>query len=305
MPTLYLHTGLHKTGTTSLQKAFFDNRAGLARQGLLYPETGLSPHPSNWGHHELAYALRQPGPGEALWQALREEADAAGLDRVLVSSEALSHLPYPGLPASRPYKLIARIFAGYDIRLVVYLRPQADMIAALYRHHVKALGERRDPFDFIAQVAPRLEYQHYLNTAAAGLGPEAILPRRYQPGALVDRDIIADMATVTGIDLTREFRRPGTPLNRGLSADGLAAMLDANRRLADAPEQLHRERMRIIKAHPAPAFQKHDLLGADVERTIEALYRQKNARIARRFLGIDGDLFLPADTAVPTASETR
>ena len=98
MPTLFIHTGLHKTGTTSLQKAFFDNRRVLARQGLLYPDTGLSPNPGNWGHHELALALRQQESGEALWQALRAEADASGLDRVLVSSETLSHLPYPRLP---------------------------------------------------------------------------------------------------------------------------------------------------------------------------------------------------------------
>ncbi|MCR8550908.1 hypothetical protein M4578_24035 [Salipiger sp. P9] len=293
MPTLFIHTGLHKTGTTSLQKAFFDNRRVLARQGLLYPDTGLSPNPGNWGHHELALALRQQESGEALWQALRAEADASGLDRVLVSSETLSHLPYPRLPNAAPYRLIARIFAGYEIRVVTYLRPQADMIAALYRHNVKATGERRDLFDCMAQMAPRLEYQHYLNTIALGLGDAAITLRRYLPDQLVAGDVIADMAALTGIDLGDGFRPLEAPRNPGLSAEGLAAMLAANRRLADAPEALRRERLRIVKAHPARAFERHDLLSDETRHAIWALYRRKNAQIAQRFLGIAGDLFPP------------
>ena len=152
MPTLYIHTGLHKTGTTSLQKAFFDNRAALARQNVLYPDAGLSQKPFNWGHHELAYAMRRRAGAQALWQSLRDEADASGLDKILVSSEELSLLPFPHFPGAEPYKLIAKIFEGYEIRHITYLRPQAELICSLYNHNVKAVGERRDILEFIADV---------------------------------------------------------------------------------------------------------------------------------------------------------
>lgn len=291
MPTLFLHVGLHKTGTTSLQKAFFDNRAALERQGVLYPSTGLSPKPVNWGHHELAYALRQRPQGLEMWQALREEADAAGLPKVLVSSEELSLLPFPTLPGPAAFKLISEVFEGYDVRLICYLRPQAEMIASLYNHHVKSVGEHRDILEFIAQVAPRLDYQNYLNVAAHGLGPETVEVRRYQKSHMKNGDIISDMAERLGIDLTRGFVLRQTALNSGLTREGLQAMLEANRRLAGDPEKLKVARTAIIEQHRAPAFYRHNLLSDEMLQLIEALYRNKNRQIARRFLGRDEPLF--------------
>ncbi|QFT83272.1 hypothetical protein FIU89_21805 (plasmid) [Roseovarius sp. THAF27] len=40
MKTLYLHIGLHKTGSTSLQSALFENLDLLKARGYLLPEAG-------------------------------------------------------------------------------------------------------------------------------------------------------------------------------------------------------------------------------------------------------------------------
>ena len=302
MPTLYIHTGLHKTGTTSLQKAFFDNRAALARQNVLYPDAGLSQKPFNWGHHELAYAMRRRAGAQALWQSLRDEADASGLDKILVSSEELSLLPFPHFPGAEPYKLIAKIFEGYEIRHITYLRPQAELICSLYNHNVKAVGERRDILEFIADVTPRLEYQHYLNVAALGLGVQSIIVRRYTPQHLIDSDIISDIADLTGIDLDNGFDRPKAPLNPGLSSKGLEAMLLTNRRYAEQPLRLQAERKRIIAQHPASAFHRPSLLTDEARSLIEALYLQKNRMVARRYLGSDEELFTPEPDMAPASA---
>lgn len=235
MPKLFLHVGLHKTGTTSLQKTFFDHRAQLAEQELLYPQTGLPDSRTNWGHHDLAYSLRNADTAKNLWQRLRHEADASGLDRLFISSEELSLLPFPGLPHAQPFKLIAEVFEGYEIKLICYLRPQAEMITSLYNHNVKSVGEQRDILDFMAAVAPRLDYQHYLNVAALGLGEKAIEVRRYQKLHMKDGDIISDMADRLGLELPQKDRKRTQALNPGLTADGLAAMLQANRKHAGAP----------------------------------------------------------------------
>jgi len=299
MPTLFIHSGLHKTGTTSLQKALHDNRAVLARQGLLYPETGVPENPAHWGHHDLAYALRDPEAGPKIWQALRQEADTAGHDRVVVSSEELGLLPFPKMPGPKPYRIIAEAFDGWEIRLICYLRPQAEMITSTYNHHVKAVGEHGHILDFIGRIAGRLDYQHYLNVAASGLGEGAIRVRRYQKAQMVEGDIISDMAAQVGLDLRKGFKRPPAPLNPGLTPAGLEAMLEANRRLEGQPEALKAERQRILARHRAPAFQQHDLLGPDVRRAIAALYRQKNRHVARRFLKEDADLFAPEPHGAP------
>lgn len=298
MPTLFIHSGLHKTGTTSLQKALYDNRAELARQGLLYPLTGIPDNPAHWGHHDLAYALRDREKAEEIWSKLRGEADNTGHNRVVISSEELGLLPFPLLPGPKPYQIIAQAFKGWEIRLICYLRPQAEMITSVYNHHVKSVGEYGHILDFIARIAGRLDYHHYLNVAAAGLGQEAIFVRRYQKARMVEGDIIADMAAQIGLDLNKKFKRPVKPLNRGLTPAGLEAMLEANRRYQDQPAALSAERRRILARHSASTFQKYDLLGPDVRRAIDALYRQQNRHVARRFLKEDADLFVPEHCAV-------
>lgn len=293
MPRLILHTGTHKTGTTSLQKAFHDNRKHLSRHSVLYPETGLSQKPQNWGHHELAYAMRNENSARLLWSALRKEADEAGLETVFVSSEELSLLPFALLPGVAPYRIMADCFDGYDVRILCYVRPQVDMVASLYNHHIKSVGETEDILPFLARIAPRLEYANYLNVAAVALGGEdAIWLRRYGKHWMKG-DIVSDVAAVLDMPLWRGFGWRGHKMNPGLTAAGLAKMLDANRHHADDPDALAQERKRILATHRAAPYETHQPLSNEARATITALFRYKNTQIGRRYLHLDGDLFDP------------
>ncbi|MEO1554799.1 MAG: hypothetical protein AAFS01_00085 [Pseudomonadota bacterium] len=292
MPRLILHTGLHKTGTTSVQKMLHQNRHVLAEQGFLYPETGQTDRTASWGHHDLAYALRTEAKGRAVWQDLRAEAERAQLPTVIVSSEELSLLPFPTLPALRPYKLISEIFQGYDITVLCYLRPQADMLASLYNHQVKSIGETGDIISFMAKAAPRLDYMQYLHVASAALGEAAIRVRRFGQDWLRG-GIVEDLATEIGLTLTKQMRPLKTDLNTGLTAQGLTEMLALNARLRDDPKGLNRARQRLLERHKAQPFESADVLTPDIRQTINALYHYKNAQIGRRFLKLDGNLFDP------------
>jgi len=290
MPTLHIHTGLHKTGTTSLQKMFFDNTAVLARRGYLYPRTGLSGRANNWGHHELAYALRGPGLGRQLWTTLRREADAAGLPDVVVSSEELSLLPFHSFPGVFPYKLIAEIFDGYDVRIICYLRPQAEMAASLYNHNVKSAGETGSIMSFLARASRRLDYAYYTNVASNVFGKEGVVVRRYQEQHMVLGDTISDFAEQIGLDPSLLPSRR-VSLNSGLTEAGLLAMLQANRLYARQPEKLHARRLEIIEFHGADQFTSANLLGIEARQTITALHVQGNLMVARRYLGLNENLF--------------
>lgn len=298
MPKLILHTGLHKTGTTSVQKMLHQNRAGLARQGFLYPQTGLADGVANWGHHPLAYALRSPQTGREIWTALRAEVEAAQLPNVIVSSEELSLLPFPTFPALQPYRLIAELFKGYQIIVLCYLRPQEDMAASLYNHHVKSVGETRDILAFLADVAPRLDYMQYLHVASAALGDAALHVRRYGPQWL-QGDILEDLAQHIGLDLNAGLTRPKAELNPGLTDAGLTAMRAANLRLKDNPGTLKVERRRLLALNKARPFESASPLTPDVKTTIRALYHYKNVQIGRRFLRLDGNLFDPDVKPLP------
>ena len=79
---LVIHAGIHRTGTTSLQRFLAANRAALAGRGVAYPgRGGEQPPAAGLGHHP-----RRAGPDDVL--ALAAEAAAARL--LVLSGEDFS-----------------------------------------------------------------------------------------------------------------------------------------------------------------------------------------------------------------------
>ena len=63
MKTLYIHIGMPKAGSTSLQTFFTLNRARLQAHGVDYPDRGIYFH--KVAHHVWARALK--GPRFGFW----------------------------------------------------------------------------------------------------------------------------------------------------------------------------------------------------------------------------------------------
>ena len=126
---LWIHAGLHKTGTTSLQSFLIQNRAALAERGILYPQAGTNRYLD--GNHNLAWELTGDhrfeldtgGVAEAIDQMAAHPGDA------ILSSEdfeTLLHQPARFAPLLRAAEL-----RGHEVRVLVYLRHQADYLASL------------------------------------------------------------------------------------------------------------------------------------------------------------------------------
>jgi hypothetical protein len=52
MRVCFLHIGVYKTGSSSIQWALYSQRAALAERGYLYPASGVVP--ALFGHHNIA-----------------------------------------------------------------------------------------------------------------------------------------------------------------------------------------------------------------------------------------------------------
>jgi hypothetical protein len=132
--TCFVHIGTHKTGSTALQHFLFSNASVLAAQGIYVPVSGrLADSPAGCGHHCLAWDLLgadAADPISGTLERLIAEIQARGLPVVCLSSEELEHLH---LFPNRLQRLRAGLAGiGYRTILVVYLRPQADYLEALY-----------------------------------------------------------------------------------------------------------------------------------------------------------------------------
>ncbi len=144
---VHLHAGTHKTGTTAIQVFLSRQRALLAERGLYVPEAGLT----DGGHHNIAYELGghmvDPHAGglERLVEELRERAP----ELACLSSE--NFYPLSSKPGALERLRDALAGIGAEVRPLLFFRPQAMLLEALYSEFVK--HGMREPFDVVFDEA--------------------------------------------------------------------------------------------------------------------------------------------------------
>lgn len=237
--TCYLHIGTHKTGTTSLQALLAANRELLASTGIYVPRVGC-PSPVS-GHHNIAWELHADSrfdPRHGTLAQLLDELVSVRAPIVCISSEDFEYLHY------RPDQLrplAARLrAAGYDVKVVVFLRPQADYVESLYGTlaHFGLIVRFSEFLDAVLRDGVllfrgwsfRFEYSVLLNAFAEVFGHDMVIVRPYRsgwPSDVLPRDFIrvvsAGSAGVHFEDLVKVGR-----LNPSPTVGAVVAMLRAN-----------------------------------------------------------------------------
>lgn len=276
--TLYMHIGTHKTGTTAIQKFLYDNKGILESKGVNLILTGmLSDNTESWGNHELARVLPY-GDKNFMWRMAADEA--IGSSAALISSEEFSLIRNASL-----YEPLKTHFASTTlVRPICYLRRQDQYLESVYNHHVKSLGEVQPIMDFAKRIAYRLNYFEMVQCLVESFGQKNVILRTYDQ-KFINGDIFQDFLKAIGIGSTADFIFPKAPINLGLSADGLAKMLEANRRYAKDHDKLKTARIEIIEAYSAPSFTEHKILTQSERDCVLGTYTEKNNSLAKTFLG--------------------
>ncbi len=275
-PPFYLHVGVHKTGTTVLQKFLHDNQVALEQLGLHRLQTGLpQDNAHSWGNHDLAWTLRDQD-SNGLWAQAAEEA--APYKAVVASSEEFSATRMP-----KRYAPVRAAITRFAIRPICYLRRQDQLLESTYNYHVKSLGETKPIMEFAERILKRLEFDTVLGALARNFGDKALIVRIYDPEHLKG-DIFDDFLDAVGLPgAGDQLVKPQATLNAGLSGEGLARMLDANRTYQDNPDRLKEVRRDILETYAAPTWNEHEILTAAERRALMRQFRPGNNRVARRF----------------------
>ena len=139
---LFVHIGMHKTGTTSIQSALHSLADQLFIRDYLYPTAGR--HPREYRSHALLpHLLGVPSPKhgpmrltgeidhEAMLRSLRNEVDISGLGNVILSSEDLWTVSESGIDQ------LQQLFQDFDIIPVLFVRHPAKFSMALYQTMIR------------------------------------------------------------------------------------------------------------------------------------------------------------------------
>jgi hypothetical protein len=199
--TLVLHIGLHKTASSYVQGVLAARRDDLAREGLLYPETGIVDKGSSGtregaGSGQALFSRR--GGQRALRAQLLEEL-GEGTSTVLVSSEEFSRVH----DTPKPERFLARFRDFGTVKVALVLRRQDDWIESYYKQVVdQYVGfETRTFDDYLRQTAlPMLDFHTRFTPWRDLVGPENFHALSYDDlpdGTAICRDLL-EVAGVRG-----------------------------------------------------------------------------------------------------------
>ena len=200
-----LHIGTEKTGTSALQIALTRHRVDLEQHGFVYSRAaGDDSHvlPAFCcGDHDHVADLRNDlgfDPGlasdtlrQAFADALKAEVATYPNHTFIISSEHFHSRLITHAEVNRLANLFRKHFD--DIRILVYLRPQDEVVASFYSTYVRVGGQSDDVFQ-VRPEDPYLDYRSLLVRWGDVFGLSnldvAIYDRRTFPGASIINDFL-------------------------------------------------------------------------------------------------------------------
>ena len=302
---LYLHIGAQKTGNATLQNLFMRNRELLAKHDLCYPAAPGEANHACLVHYALGHdknlSLRSriglPDGEEleafiaSLMPRLQAEIEQSGCSKILLSNGDLSGHITTAEDAQRLVDGLRQICP--DIRLVIYLRPQYELVLSAYSQAVKS-GSAETMRVELDEDTRFCNYDIMLSLWEKVLGIENIQVRLFRREEFAEGSLIADFFRTIGMEVPEGLELPGT-LNPSLDAYTLEFV-----RMANATKPRHdgvdtgswlpqlMSALERISAGPKYIAASQEL--AELDRTFQA----SNEKVARRYFPErDGVLFQP------------
>jgi capsular polysaccharide export protein len=298
LPEIVLHAGMTKTGSSSLQVFFEQNRFELLRRHYVYyPFTGLEhgagarEHRTS-GHAGLVQNLLA-GKSVALRKlALEIAALPSKVRTVVLSAENIvSERFWDHGDAPR---WLAKALRGIDLKVVVYFRRQEDWLESSYVESVTSPGLRFEgtPMDFaVAQRRAGLLDFTSVDTAWRQSFPEAQLIYRSYEQVREKGDVIDDFLPLVGIeDGAAGCARPEGAL-RNESVPKAAAFLIGKLNQLSLPRtrvvELNARIVEIVKDAGAvdPSGADVAFYGEDDRTAIASLYDLGNRAFYNSYIG--------------------
>ena len=215
---LTLHIGTEKTATTTIQNYLYDNKDSFLDQNTyivtslgagnnrdLVSCAMLNEHFDDYHANKGIFTSEDKALNDDMTiKRFEEELQnmPGNIDNVVISSEQFHSRLKAEKEVFNLKEILVRYFA--DIKVIVYLRPQVDVLISLYSTIIKSGG--KISFEQFISENPKnmLEYYDYkglLDKWGEIFGDNNIVPRVFEKSSLIDNDIITDFCHCSEIEL--------------------------------------------------------------------------------------------------------
>ncbi|MBG60302.1 MAG: hypothetical protein CMJ16_07580 [Peredibacter sp.] len=206
MKRIILHVGRHKSGTTSLQASFWENRNLFLSKGILYPESSRREN----AHHLFAEALhpkrvRENGlanvENEDVIRNLINEIESSSCQTVLISSEAFQNCT----PTD-----VKHIFRNYDVSIIFYIREQVGYLESAYLQEVQATNYH-ESIERFEEERFFVDYYKFYKSWEKEFNNGNVIVRAFEKSKLKNGDIVDDFFETVIFPLTDgefQYKKP-------------------------------------------------------------------------------------------------
>lgn len=210
MAKIFLHIGLHKTGSTAIQSAF----NGLKNPSKCYAELGFENHSipiytAFSGKHKEYGIWKRSGLTDVAVEQKRQEC----LSRlntflrkekhrdIIISGEDIGMIPAPKLA-----NLYQALTANTpDVNVLAYVRDPVSFMASALQEDIKN-GR-------IITIPSRANYRAKLEKFIREFGTKNVTIREYNRDKLPDGDVVEDFGDFVGVKAPRKALRDNTSLS--------------------------------------------------------------------------------------------
>lgn len=286
-PTLYLHVGTHKTGSSSLQRELEMSSPQLREEGIVYITLDKlkSLRLKETLDHDLIGDLRDKLNKIKKKTEIRDPT-------FVISCESLSGNKYKGYKNSGILaKSVRKLTAAFEVYIIVYLRRQDSFIESLYTHKIRE-GESYS-FETFLECTPSTDYDWYelLQNYAEYFGKEKIIVRRYDKAHLPRIDsLVKSFASIIESDTLAQDTNSTVTINTGYKRDTLEIARISNPYLtAEERKDLYLILQSVGTKLP---FEEYTYFEPDQRKEFMANFTRSNSKVAKEYLNdSSGPLF--------------
>ncbi len=291
MRTIWLHIGIRKAGSTTIQNFLCKNQRQLDNLGYYYPtdfseaaresfELGVNGQPQNGNLRDFITSPTIETVDRTIGKInFPENKD------VIFSTEDF-YLLCKNKKLLSYFKHTLDLKAkNHKIKIVVYLRRQDELLESLYRQYMKGRNEVDYIFDekFIEddEVADTLKFNNFLDVFGEIFGSENIVVRPFEKEQLIEQNVITDFLKQIGIT-DKSTLNINVSHNSQFSHE-MTEFLRLTKNYIP-PYQLHLSNYLDLIA-PKVAMPKIEMVDPNVKLKILKEQETNNNNIAKKYLG--------------------
>ncbi|MCV3387076.1 hypothetical protein L8U00_01050 [Campylobacter sp. IFREMER_LSEM_CL2256] len=281
--TAYVHIGIAKTGTTSIQNFLYQNKELLLKQGVFFPQSiGKKEHrafaalnyleckndwfcKANYLQSKKQLLDKQKDIFDSLCNELQKFSEKYFINKIIISSEGIQAY----LNSEEEYRNLKNNLEKLNIdsiKIIIYIRNQFDLYCSLFSQRVK----NGRIYDSIEKYASEIdfdyenvyEYKKTIEYCTRIFGIENVIVGVFEKDSFFKNDLIEDFCNKSQIKLNNEFLKVKNE-NETLNLLGMNLLLRLNSKIPywnDNGENITRKSTNLIQCIEKHLSFKHEEL---------------------------------------------